>query len=79
MFLLGKMLFPHEYQFTDAEPIAGKSIVLNKAGFPYLYMGDDLRKEKPDQIIVKRIGNVELAYLPLECKRTIQLLNYEYV
>ena len=72
-------LEPKEYEFTDAEPIAGKSIVLNRAGLPFLFMGIDNRLEPATQIIVKRIGSTELSLLPIDCKRTIRLLNYEYV
>jgi hypothetical protein len=72
-------LEPKEYEFTDSEPIAGKSIVLSKAGLPYLFMGIDQRREPAEQIIVKRVGNPDMAFLPIDCLKTIRLLNYEYV
>ena len=82
MFLLnGKVLSKENKEFEyvdDVEVIKGKTIVINRAGMLWLYMGDDHRKETPEQIIVKRIGHYEMGFLPIESKRAIKLLNYKY-
>ena len=70
------LLNEKEFEFVDGELIAGKSLVINKAGLLWLYMGDDHRKDTPTQIIVKRIGNYEMAFLGIESKRAIRLTNY---
>lgn len=80
MCLLGKLLEEKEFQYLDGvELIKGKSIVVNKAGMCWLYMSDDHRKEEPKQIIVKKIGGFEMAFLSTECKIAIKLNNYKYV
>lgn len=79
MCLLGKLLMEKEFEYVDnVEVVAGKTIVINKAGMLWLYMGDDCRKEVPNQIIVKIIGNPEMGFLPIENKRAIKLTFYKY-
>lgn len=69
-----KTLSENEFKFdVDIELIKGKSMVANTVGTLWLYMGDDHRKEIPQQIIVKRLGYYELAFLPISCKKAIKL------
>lgn len=79
IFLCDKILGDREYEYVETELIPGKSIVINKAGMLWLYMSDDNRREEPIQIIVKRIGNPDLAFLDIDSKRAIRLTNYKYV
>lgn len=68
------MLNEGEYEFTDDPVIPGKSIIVSKVGMMWLYMGDDHRRNPPQQIIAKRVGmNPELAFLDIESKRSIKL------
>ncbi len=71
--LTGICLKERDYEFTEEEPIKGKSIVVNAVGFPFLYMADDHRKENPEQIIVKHINSYEMCFLDYGSKRTIRL------
>ena len=75
-----KTLKPNDFEYVENEElIKGKSIIVNKAGLLWLYMSDDHRKDKPQQIIVKKIGHFEMAFLSIESKKPIKLLNYKYV
>lgn len=80
MFLMrDKTLNEKEFEYVeDIELIAGKSIVINAAGMLWLYMSDDHRKDVPEQIIVKKLGNFEMAFLPIRAKKAIKLINYKY-
>jgi hypothetical protein len=40
-------------------------------------MADDHRKDEPYQIIIKRLGNYEMGFLPIE-KKAIKLNKYKY-
>jgi hypothetical protein len=41
-------------------------------------MADDHRKDEPYQIIIKRLGNYEMGFLPIEIKKAIKLNKYKY-
>ena len=74
--LLGKTLTDKDFEYVDdVELIKGKSIIVNKVGTMWLYMSDDHRREVPKQIIVKQLGNYEMAFLDIESKRAIKLIN----
>lgn len=60
-------LLPNE---TELE--AGKDMVITASGHLRLYMGDDMRKDKPIQIIISCF-NGELGYLPIERKIGVEL------
>ncbi len=70
--LLGSILDDKHYYFTEDELIPGFSIVLNKAGSIYLYMGDDMRREPSQQIIVNDF-NGNLYFLSMDCKKSFTL------
>lgn len=79
-FLIGKILNDKDFEFVDdVELIKGKSIIINKAGRLYLYMGDDCRRDKPIQIIVKEICSFELSFLNIESKKGIRLTHCKFV
>ena len=68
-----------EFKYVeDIQLTKGKSIVINKVGLLWLYMADDHRKDEPNQIIVKRLGNYEMGFLPIEIKKAIKLNKYKY-
>lgn len=68
-----------EFEYIEnTELIKGKSIVINKAGMLWLYMADDHRKDEPTQIIVKRLGHYEMAFLSIESKKAIKLTKYRH-
>lgn len=61
----------HYKLLRGADVIAGKSIVVNRAGRTYLYMSDDPR-EGSDMIIVHDFGG-NLVFLDKESKVAIEL------
>lgn len=63
------------YKFTGNECVAGKSYVINAAGRVYLYMGDDLRKNPAQQIIVVEKGGGDLHFLGIDSKKEIEIVN----
>lgn len=77
--LKDKVLTEKEYEVVpEAEVIAGKTIIINRAGMLWLYMGDDHRRDEPKQIIAKEIGNPNMGFLDIESKVAIRLTNYKY-
>jgi hypothetical protein len=72
--LIGIILPERTYKFNDDSVIAGKSILVNKVGRTYLYMGDDPRRSPAQQIIVQDVNGADLHFLSMDCKKSIQLM-----
>lgn len=63
----------HFKLLPDAPVIAGQTIIVNRVGLPFIYMGDDLRREIPISIIAADFGG-NLVYLDIDSKVAIELL-----
>lgn len=66
-----------DFVYSDEELIQGKSLVINRVGLLWIYMGDDHRSNPCKQIIVSRGG--DLAYLDIQSKIAVELTNIDSV
>lgn len=71
--ILGTLLTEKKhFTFTDDELVPGKSLVINRAGRLYLFMGDDPRSNPAMQIMVHDFGG-NLAFLSMDCRKALEL------